>query len=145
MNIDLKFQDWSIALPDAPVRQFDDRAQTVRVTGDYPEGWRWRLDVAVYGEAYFNAIPLTETDGALTAVLTRDDLAFGDTVYTLQLVGEYGDVTRHTNPVRMYVGPSLSGDGVWPEIPRAFTDAVHDARMAAVIVPRITCLPRSSR
>ena len=131
MNIDLKFQDWSIALPDAPVRQFDDRAQTVRVTGDYPEGWRWRLDVAVYGEAYFNAIPLTESDGALTAVLTRDDLAFGDTVYTLQLVGEYGDVTRHTNPVRMYVGPSLSGDGVWPEIPRAFTDAVHDARMAA--------------
>lgn len=131
MNIDLKLQDWSLALTGACVRQYDDRAQTVCVTGDIPEQWSWKLCVGVHGEAYFNAIPLTESEGALSAVLTRDDLAFGDTFYTVQLVGEKGDVTRHTNPVRLYVGASLSGDGVWPEIPRSFTDAEAAARAAA--------------
>ena len=131
MNIDLRFQDWQLTLADACVRQYDDRAQTVRVTGCIPEGWHWKLYASVYSESYFNSIPLAESDGALSAVLTRDDLAFGDTIYTLQLVGEREGVTRHTNPVRLYVGASLSGDGIWPEVPRGISDAVSAAEAAA--------------
>lgn len=131
MNIDLKFQDWALVLQRANVRQYDDRAHTLRVTGDLPAGWRWTMYLSVFSEAYFNAVALTESDGALTAVLTRGDLAFGDTAYTLQLVGTKDDVRRHTNPVRLYVGASLSGDGVWPEVPRSFTDAETAALDAA--------------
>lgn len=131
MNIDLRFQDWSLVLQSASVRQYDDNAHQLRVAGDLPEGWRWRLYVSVFSEAYFNAIPLTEADGVLSAVLTRDDLAFGDTTYTLQLVGEHEDARRHTNPVRLYVGASLSGDGVWPEVPSSFTEAETAATLAA--------------
>ena len=131
MNIDLNFQDWRLALEQACVRQYDDRAHAVRVAGDYPEGWSWRLYLAVYGEAFLNVIPLEEEDCALTAVLTRGDLAFGDVCYTLQLAGTRGDVTRHTNPVRLYVGASLSGDAVWPEVPRSFTAAQAAAEAAA--------------
>lgn len=131
MNIDLKFQDWALVLQRANVRQYDDRAHTLRVTGDLPAGWRWTMYLSVFSEAYFNAVALTESDGALTAVLTRGDLAFGDTAYTLQLVGTKDDVRRHTNPVRLYVGASLSGDGVWPEVPRSFTDAETAALAAA--------------
>lgn len=131
MNIDLRFQDWSLVLAGANVRQYDDHAHTLRVTGDLPEGWQWKLYASVFSEAYFNAIPLTEAEGVLSAVLTRDDLAFGDTTYTLQLVGEHEAARRHTNPVRLYVGASLSGDGVWPEVPRSFTDAETAAALAA--------------
>lgn len=131
MNIDLRFQDWSLVLQAASVRQYDDRAHRICVTGDLPEGWTWVLYASVFSQAFFNSIPLTETDGVLSAVLTRDDLAFGDTTYALQLVGEHGDARRHTNPVRLYVGASLSGDGVWPEVPRSFTDAEAAALDAA--------------
>lgn len=131
MNIDLRFQDWSFVLQSASVRQYDDNAHRVCITGDYPEGWQWRLYVSVFSEAYFNEIPLTETDGVLSAVLTRDDLAFGDTNYTLQLVGEQGAVRRHTNTVRLYVGASLSADGVWPELPRSYADVQAAAEAAA--------------
>ena len=131
MNIDLLFCSWELTLSNARARQYDDRAQTVVVTGDLPEGRSWKLYMAVHDEAYLNVVPLTESDGALTAVLTRDDLAFGDVCYTLQLVGERDGETRHTNPVRLYVGASLSGDAVWPEVPRSFTDAEQAARAAA--------------
>ena len=130
-HIDLRFQNWELVLQRASVRQYDDRAHLLRVTGDLPEGWTWKLCVSVFGETYFNSIPLAASDGALTAVLTRDDLAFGDAVYTLQLVGEQGEATRHTNPVRLYVGASLSGDGVWPEVPASFTAAQRAAESAA--------------
>ena len=43
MNIDLKFQDWALVLQRANVRQYDDRAHTLRVTGDLPAGWRWTM------------------------------------------------------------------------------------------------------
>lgn len=131
LYIDMKFQDWELVLSRASVRQFDDRAHTVRITGDLPEGWTWKLYVSVFSSKYFNSIPLASADGALTAVLTHDDLAFGDTPYTLQLVGAHGDVTRHTNPVRLYVGESLSGDGIWPEVPTSFTAAQRAAESAA--------------
>ncbi len=125
------FCSWELTLSNARARQYDDRAQTVVVTGDLPEGRSWKLYMAVHDEAYLNVVPLTESDGALTAVLTRDDLAFGDVCYTLQLVGERDGETRHTNPVRLYVGASLSGDAVWPEVPRSFTDAQDAAEAAA--------------
>ena len=131
LNIDLLFCSWELTLSNARARQYDDRAQTVVVTGDLPEGRSWKLYMAVHDEAYLNVVPLTESDGALTAVLTRDDLAFGDVCYTLQLVGERDGETRHTNPVRLYVGASLSGDAVWPEVPRSFTDAQDAAEAAA--------------
>ena len=131
LYIDMKFQDWELVLSRASVRQFDDRAHTLRVTGDLPEGWDWKLYVSVFSSKYFNSIPLASADGTLTAVLTHDDLAFGDTPYMLQLVGTHGDVTRHTNPVRLYVGESLSGDGIWPEVPASFTAAQRAAESAA--------------
>ena len=131
LNIDLKFQDWALVLQRANVRQYDDRAHTLRVTGDLPAGWRWTMYLSVFSEAYFNAVALTESDGALTAVLTREDLAFGDAVYTLQLVGEREGLTRHTNPVRLTVGASISGDARWPEVPRSFTAAQRAVEAAA--------------
>ena len=136
MNIDLRFQNWSLVLQAASVRQYDDRAHTLRVTGDLPAGWQWKLYVSVFGETYCNSIPLAETDGVLTAVLTREDLAFGDTTYAIQLVGEQGDVTRHTNCVRLYVGASLSGEGRWPDVPRTMRDMVQTltARLDALVV-----------
>ena len=131
LNIQICFHAWELALCAASVRQFDDRAQTLLVTGDdIPAGWTWHMHLSVPG-GYFNAIPLTEADGALTAVLTRADLAFGDETYTLQLVGTCGDVTRHTNCVRLHVGASLSGEEVWPEVPDSFTRAQTAAETAA--------------
>ena len=131
MNIDLRFQDWSLVLAGASVRQYDDHAHTLRVTGDLPEGWQWKLYVSVFSESFLNVIPLTASDGELTAELTRDDLAFGDAVYTLQLVGERASARRHSSIVRLFVGASLSGDGIWPEVPRSFTDAETAALAAA--------------
>lgn len=131
LNIDLRFQNWQLVLENASVRQFDDGTQVIRVTGDCPEGWRWRLYVSVFGRTYFNSIPLNEADDALVAVLTREDLAFGDAVYTLQLAGEREGLTRHTNPVRLTVGESLSGDTIWPEVPASFTAAQRAAEAAA--------------
>ena len=131
LNIQICFHAWELALCAASVRQFDDRAQTLLVTGDdIPAGWTWHMHLSVPG-GYFNAIPLTEADGALTAVLTRADLAFGDEIYTLQLVGTRGDVTRHTNCVRLHVGASLAGEEVWPEVPDSFTRAQTAAETAA--------------
>ena len=131
LNIDLRFCNWQLALPNASVRQFDDGTQVITVTGERPAGWRWRLSVSVFGGTYFNSSALNETDGALTAVLTREDLAFGDAVYTLQLVGEREGLTRHTNPVRLTVGASISGDARWPEVPQSFTAAQRAAEAAA--------------
>ena len=131
MKIDLRFENWELVLESASVRQYDDRVHTISVSGDYPEGWRWRLYVSVYGAECLNDIPLTEADGALTAVLARDDLAFGDTIYTLQLAGEHADMTRYCNPVRLYVGASLSGDARWPELPASFSAARAEAEAAA--------------
>lgn len=116
------FNNWHISTDSPiPVRQHDNLAHTLTVTGQFPEGWTW--DLLVQAGKQMNVISLKLTDGHLSLPLSGEMLAQAGT-YSIQLRGSLGDVVRHTNPITLFVPPSLSGDMQWPVLPTAFTQAL---------------------
>jgi len=113
------FDNWVIRMERAvPVRQFDNRVETLNITGNVPEDWEWNL--LVRNGKNMDIFPLERVDGGIGVVLTEQRLA-GSGFYWLQLRGKKGELVRHTNMVRFYVEPSLSGDVQWPVVPGEFS------------------------
>ena len=126
------FNNWKISCT-VPLlaMQYDNLTRELTVRGDLPDGYDWVALVQV--RQHLDIIPLQVHEGGLLAVLTAAQLSLCG-YYTIQLRGTQGDKVRHTNTIKAYVGPSLSGDQHWPEIPSSFTqfeqrvaDAVTDA------------------
>ena len=116
----IRFDNWTIqADGEILARQFDNKTRTLTVAGDIPVGWEWVVLVKV-GNA-MDIIPLAATEGALSAVLTAQQLSISG-YYQMQLRATKGDNVRHTNIVSVYIPDSLSGDEQWPEIPSEFTE-----------------------
>ena len=116
----IRFDNWTIqADGDILARQFDNLTRTLAVSGDLPSGWDWAMLVQV--GAAMDIIPLTAAEGALSAVLTAQQLSISG-YYNMQLRGTQGERVRHTNTVNVYIPASLSGDEQWPTVPSEFTD-----------------------
>ena len=116
----IRFDNWTIqADGDILARQFDNLTRTLTVTGDIPAGWEWVVLVQA-GEA-MDIIPLTAADGALSAVLTAQQLSIAG-YYQMQLRATQVDKVQHTNMVNVYIPASLSGDEQWPTVPSEFTE-----------------------
>jgi len=114
------FDDWTIrAEKKVLLRQFDDRAATLKVTGNLPEGWEWVM--LVRSGENMDLLPMEYMDGGIGIVLSAERLAVSG-YYCLQLRGKKDEVVRHTNMVTFYVEPSLSGDVQWPELPAVFSE-----------------------
>lgn len=117
----IRFDNWNIqADGDILARQFDNLTRTLTVIGDIPAGWEW--DVLVQVGNAMDIIPLAASEGALSAVLTAQQLSVGDTYYRMQLRGTQGDLVKHTNLISVYIAESLSGDEQWPTVPSEFTE-----------------------
>lgn len=113
------FQDWQLSAPQGVIaRQHDHLSRTLQVTGALPDGYTWDM-LAQMGSA-MDIIPLTPMEGGVGVVLTSQQLSFSG-YYRMQLRGRRGETVRHTNVITVLIGPSLSGDEVWPTIPSAFT------------------------
>lgn len=116
----IRFDNWTIqADGDILARQFDNLTRTLTVAGEIPAGWHWAMLVQVGGA--MDIIPLTATEGALSAVLTARQLSISG-YYNMQLRGTQGKLVRHTNTVNVYIPASLSGDEQWPTVPSEFTE-----------------------
>ena len=120
------FEDWKITgAGGGAVRQYDNLTRELRVEGDIPQGWEW--DLLVQAGEYLDVIPLEPSGDGLAVTLTAEMLSLSG-YYALQLRGTQGELVRHTNTVQVYVGPSLSGGGQWPQQPSAFLQAERTIR-----------------
>ena len=134
--LQLHFDNWQLDVVKNETRALDNLAYEVVVDGDLPGNWIWLLYIEACGN--FNSVALAgNEDGTVSALLTRDILAFGDEQYTLQLVGVDGDKKRHTNEVNVFVGRSISGDGVWPSVPSAFSQIEQNVLAAVSHYPYV--------
>lgn len=117
------FKDWKLRyIGDLLARQNDNLSRLLLVEG-VPDGYDWVMKVQVQLNGRRDAIPLRKMDGGVGAVLTENQLAYAG-YYSLQLMGTLssdGVTTRHTNQLRVYIGPSLAGGGDWPEVPSEYT------------------------
>lgn len=114
------FDNWVIrAEQDVPVRQFDNGAAVLKVTGSLPENWDWVM--LVRNGKNMDILPLEKMEGGIGAVLTEERLAVSG-FYCFQLKGKQGETVRHTNMVTIYVEPSLSGNVQWPTVPSEFSE-----------------------
>lgn len=126
------FNDWKISCEgNLLAMQYDNLSRELLVKGSLPDGYDWVVLVRT-GEL-FDIISLQPGEGGGAVTLTAGQLARSGS-YTLQLRGTKGEEVRHTNCITVFVGPSLSGDENWPEIPSEFTqleqrvyEAVRDA------------------
>lgn len=117
------FKDWKLRyIGDLLARQNDNLSRLLLVEG-VPDGYDWVMKVQVQLNGRRDSIPLRKMDGGVGAVLTENQLAYAG-YYSLQLMGTLssdGVTTRHTNQLRVYIGPSLAGGGDWPEVPSEYT------------------------
>ena len=117
----ITFDDWTLTSDLDPIaRQYDNLVWRLEIPGEFPEGWSWDLLVQV--GRHLDVIRLTPTEEGLGVELTAEMLAFAG-YYAVQLRGTQGEQVRHTNVVRAFVPPSLSGDRQWPELPTEFSQA----------------------
>ena len=115
----IKFDNWRISNEDHVLaRQYDNLTRELRVEGNIPEGWSW--DLLVQAGKNLDIIGLTREEDYLSVMLTAEMLALSG-FYVLQLRGTQGEQVRHTNPIRVFVPESLSGDAQWPEVPTEFS------------------------
>ncbi len=124
----IRFDNW-ILTHDGEIiaQQFDHLTRSITITGDIPAGWSWELYVEAEGN--LDIIPLEASVGALSVVLTKEQVSIPG-YYTMQLRATQGDLVRHTNLLeRIYIPRSLSGDAHWPELPTAFSQM--EARVKA--------------
>ena len=122
MQLIFDFAEWTISPRQGIVgRQYDNLSHSLVVEGELPSGYAW--DMLVEAKGKYNVIPLSLTDTGASAVLTADQLAFGDTYYAFQLRGTSGSVIHHTNPAQVYVPETIVGPGTWPVLPTEFSEA----------------------
>lgn len=127
--IKLTFKNWELCAyrAEPPAYQYDDGTVAVVVDGDIPSGWTWELLIAY--EDNLDIAALVPSDDGLTVALSAQQLAFPG-YYTMQLRAYQGGLVKHSAPVMVYIGGSLSGDTHWPEIPTAFSQAIVRAEAA---------------
>ena len=115
------FNNWKIThTGDLLARQYDNLSRTLLVKG-VPEGYDWKMMVQVGGN--FDILTLAPMEEGVGIVLTKDQLSISG-YYTMQLVGTLradGVTVRHTDLLRAFVSPSLSGDANWPTVPSEFS------------------------
>ena len=125
------FNNWKIThTGDLLARQYDNLSRTLLVKG-VPEGYDWKMMVQVGGN--FDILTLAPMEDGVGIVLTKDQLSISG-YYTMQLVGTLqadGVTVRHTDLLRAFVSPSLSGDANWPTVPSEFTQLEQSAWAAA--------------
>ena len=122
MQLVFDFSQWLISPRQGVVgRQYDNLSHSLVVEGELPSGYTW--DMLVEAKGKYNVIPLSLTDTGASAVLTADQLAFGDTYYAFQLRGTSGEIIHHTNAVQVYVPDTIVGPGTWPVLPTEFSEA----------------------
>lgn len=137
LKFDCDFERWNIAL-DAEVsrvQQYDNKTIDLSFAGDFPaEYTKWSVYLK-FGN-WMDIITLEASEDGYHVVLTADQLSFRGT-YDVQIYGENGDKKRHTN-IATFVNPvSLSGDALWPELPKKFSDALNKVESAVVHSPVI--------
>ena len=117
----ITFSNWHLQA-DAQIlaMQYDNKACTLTVSGEFPEGWTWEMLLAA-GDA-LDVIPLSSSESEVSAVLTAEQLSRSG-FYALQLRGRREQELRHTNIIHVLVPESLSGDAVWPSLPTEFSKA----------------------
>ena len=115
------FNNWQIThTGDILARQYDNLSRTLLVKG-VPEGYDWKMMVQVGDN--FDILSLSPMEDGVGIVLTKDQLSISG-YYTMQLVGTLqadGVTVRHTDLLRTFVPPSLSGDANWPTVPSEFS------------------------
>lgn len=115
------FNNWQIThTGDLLGRQYDNLSRTLLVKG-VPEGYDWKMMVQVGDN--FDILSLSPMEDGVGIVLTKDQLSISG-YYTMQLVGTLkadGVTVRHTDLLRAFVPPSLSGDANWPTVPSEFS------------------------
>ena len=122
MQLVFDFAEWTISPRQGIVgRQYDNLSHSLVVEGELPSGYTW--DMLVQAKGKYNVIPLPLNDTGASAVLTADQLAFGDTYYAFQLRGTSGEIIHHTNAVQVYVPDTIVGPGTWPVLPTEFSEA----------------------
>ena len=124
----ITYENWNLTPPQGGcvlARQYDNRTRRLEIVGDLPEGWTWTLLVQV-GDA-LDLIPMTGMEGGIGVDLTAEMLALSG-YYHLQLKGEQGERVRHTNVIRVFIPPSLSGDAQWPTVPSEFRQVEENIR-----------------
>ena len=122
------FNNWKIThTGDLLARQYDNLSRTLLVKG-VPEGYDWKMMVQVGGN--FDILTLAPMEDGVGIVLTKDQLSISG-YYTMQLVGTLqadGVTVRHTDLLRAFVSPSLSGDANWPTVPSEFSQIEANIR-----------------
>ena len=116
----IQFENWTISAPCGEViaRQYDNLSRTLTVMGDLPAGWDWSMLVESGGN--LNIISLSPVDGGVGVTLTADMIPYAG-YYRMQLRGTQGEAVRHTNILtQVYIPPSLTGEGQWPDLPSEF-------------------------
>jgi len=114
------FKDWRIRSDRAVVaQQFDHLTRTLTVVGDLPQEWEWVMIVRIGND--MDLLPMGKVEEGVKINLTAQQLSRSG-LYNLQLRGTRGEQVRHTNMISAYVGPSLSGDTHWPELPGEFSE-----------------------
>ena len=116
----IQFSNWTISAPCGEViaRQYDNLSRTLTVMGDLPAGWDWSMLVESGGN--LNIISLSPVDGGVGVTLTADMIPYAG-YYRMQLRGTQGEAVRHTNILtQVYIPPSLTGEGQWPDLPSEF-------------------------
>ena len=124
--MELRFKNWTIfASRGVGAQQYDNLADVLLVSGDLPDGFQWTLLVG--HEGLLDTVLLTEVSGSLRGTIPKDTLAYTGE-YQLQLKGVSGELTKHTNVLRVMVPGSLSGDAQWPEVPSESTQVEERIR-----------------
>lgn len=121
------FNNWCIENVGEFGYQYDNLSRLLLVHGA-PDGYRWQMNIKA-GEN-FDVLDLDQMDDVVGVVLTKEHLSVTG-YYELQLVGTLlsdGVTVRHTNVIRVFVPPSLSGDAHWPELPSEFSAAEQRIR-----------------
>ena len=117
----IQFENWEIKYEGGLfARQYDNLSRVLLVQG-VPDGYDWQMMVKAGDK--FDILPLSPMEDGVGIVLTKDQLSISG-YYTMQLVGTLqadGVTVRHTDLLRAFVSPSLSGDANWPTVPSEFS------------------------
>lgn len=130
----IRFEDWGImAEQEVIARQHDNLTRRLDIEGDIPNGWAWSLLTQAGTE--LNIITLEKTEKGLGINLTAQMLSRAG-YWRIQLRGTQEDLVRHTNVLTVYIPPSLSGDGQWPQLPSEFSQAEERLRQLNANPPK---------
>ena len=113
---EITFDNWTLSAScDVIARQYDNNSRApFMLLASCPEGYEWDMLVSV--EDNLNIIRLSPMDEGIGAVLTDDQLAFGNVAYTMQLRGTQGGCCpAHEQDLSIHTGQPFQGDAQWPD------------------------------